>query len=159
MAEALKSDSSILQSAEKNFLAGLPVQKDIVVDGVKILLVHGSPRKNNEDILPDTPLTTVEEMLINVEADVVLCGHTHIPCGFQTSKKQTVVNAGSIGRPFTPNPKSCYLTITIENGKYVFEHHFVDYDKNTASEKLKRRDFWGADNLAQMLLNPRVRHF
>ena len=159
MAEALKSDSSILQTAEKNFLAGLPIQKNIEIEGVKILLVHGSPRKNNEDILPNLPLEKVEEMLVNVDADVVLCGHTHIPCGFQTSKKQTVVNAGSIGRPFTPNPKSCYLTVTIENGKYVFEHRFVDYDKRTASEKLSKRDFWGSDNLAKMLLDPKVRHF
>ena len=159
MAEALKSDSKILQAAEKNFIGGLPIQKELVIDGVKFLLVHGSPRKNNEDILPDLPLSKVEEMLVNVDADIILCGHTHIPCGFQTSKKQTVVNVGSIGRPFTPNPKSCYLTITLDNGKYVFEHHFVDYDKQTAYEKLSKRDFWGADNLANMLLDPKVRHF
>ena len=159
MAEALKSDSKILNTAEKNFLARLPIQKNIEINGVKFLLVHGSPRRNNEDILPDIPLEKVEEMLANVDSDVVLCGHTHIPCGFQTSKKQTVVNAGSIGRPFTPDPKSCYLTINVENGKCVFEHHFVKYDKQTASEKLKKRDFWGADNLANMLLDPKVRHF
>ena len=159
MAEALKNDVEILNPLEKNFLKELPIQLEVVEGGVKFLLVHGSPRKNNEDILPDTPIEEVENMLQNVSADVVLCGHTHIPCGFQTSTRQTVVNAGSIGRPFTPEPKSCYLIITVENGQCMFEHQFVEYDKQRASEKLKKRTFIGADKLANMLLDPKQRHF
>ena len=159
MAEALKNDVTLLNDSEKQFLKKLPAQKEITVDGVKFLLVHGSPRKNNEDILPDTPLEEVEKMLEGTDAEVVLCGHTHLPCGFQTSNKQTVVNAGSIGRPFTPEPKSCYLTIIVKDGKCVFEHHFVEYNKELASEKMNKREFNGADKLAGMLLDPKERHF
>jgi len=159
MAGALKDDAKQLNSEEKLFLKNLPVQKEITVDGVTFLLVHGSPRKNNEDILSTTPLKEVEEMLENVDAQVVLCGHTHIPCGFQTSKKQTVINVGSVGRPFTPEAKSCYLTIIVNDGKCVFEHHFVKYDNDKAAEKLKLRNFWGADQLAETLINPQKRHF
>lgn len=159
MAEALKDDVKILNIIQKDFLKNLPIQLQIEEEGVKILLVHGSPRKNNEDILPDTPLNEVEEMLKNVEADVVLCGHTHIPCGFQLPNKKTVVNVGSIGRPFTQDPKSCYLKLTVENGKCLFEHRFVEYDTKTASDVLKKRTFRGADKLADMLLNPTIRHF
>ncbi len=159
MAEALKDDAKTLNIIQKDFLKNLPIQQQVEEDGVKFLLVHGSPRKNNEDILPETPLAEVEKMLENVEANVVLCGHTHLPCGFQTSKKQTVVNVGSIGRPFTTEPKSCYLKITVENGQCLFEHRFVNYDKETASNVLRQRTFKGADKLADMLLNPTVRHF
>lgn len=163
MAEALKNDAELINSVQKKFLKELPIQKEVEIECVKFLLVHGSPRKNNEDILPDTPMKEVEKMLENVDANVVLCGHTHIPCGFQTSTGKTVVNAGSIGRTFfvEPNsePKACYLTITVENGKCVFEHHFVNYDKESAAEKLTKREFKGAAKLAGMLLNPEVRHF
>lgn len=159
MAEALKDDAQNLNPIQKDFLKNLPIQIEVEEGGVRFLLVHGSPRRNNEDILPDTPLKEVENMLENVTANVVLCGHTHLPCGFQTSKKQTVVNVGSVGRPFTENPKSCYLKITVENGKCVFEHKFVDYDRTTASNKLSKRKFFGANKLADMLLNPTVRHF
>lgn len=163
MAEALKNDAELINPVQKKFLKGLPIQKEVEIEGVKFLLVHGSPRKNNEDILPDTPMEEVEKMLENVGADVVLCGHTHIPCGFQTSKRKTVVNAGSIGRTFfvepQSEPKSCYLIITVSNGKCVFEHRFVKYDKERAAEKLVSREFEGADKLAGMLLNPAVRHF
>ena len=87
------------------------------------------------------------------------CEGSNEPCGFQTSKKQTVVNVGSVGRPFTENQKSCYLKLTISNGKCLFEHRFVDYNKELSSEKLRKRDFTGSDKLADMLLNPKVRHF
>lgn len=159
MAEALKDDEKVLGKQQKKFLSNLPVQKDVTFEGVSFLLVHGSPRKNNEDILPATPIEEVEKMIENVDAQVILCGHTHIPCGFQTKSKKTVINAGSIGRPFTPEPKSCYLVITVKDGKCIFEHQFVEYDNKKASEKLKKRNIWGADRLAETLLNPQKRHF
>jgi predicted phosphodiesterase len=101
----------------------------------------------------------VEHMLEGVNADVILCGHTHIPCGFQTSTKQTVINVGSVGRPFTPEPKSCYLVITVADGKCVFEHKFVKYNIDRAVLKLRGRNFAGANKLANTLLDPQVRHF
>ena len=159
MAEALKKNVLELNDEEKQFLKHLPVHKELELDGVKFLLVHGSPRRNNEDILPDMPIEKVEEMINGVDADVILCGHTHLPCGYQTSNKKTVVNVGSIGRPFTPEPKSCYLTIVTNNRKCAFEHHFVEYDKQTASEKLLKQGFIGAEKLAKTLLNPTERHF
>ena len=159
MAEALKEDASILNEEEKDFLKDLPIQLQVEEGGVTFLLVHGSPRKNNEDILPDTPLSEVEKMIENVDASVILCGHTHIPTGFQTSTKKTVVNVGSVGRPFTSEPKSCYLTIEINNGECLYEHRFVKYNKEFAAQKLSKRNFEGADKLAGMLLNPSERHF
>ena len=159
MAEALKNDVQLLNQIQKDFLKKLPMQLELDIEGIKILLVHGSPRRNNEDISPNLSLVEVEKIIENVTADVILCGHTHIPCGYQTSKKQTIVNVGSVGRPFTPEPKACYLKLTITKGNCLFEHKFVDYDKESASEKLKQRDFEGSDKLAEMLLSPTIRHF
>jgi len=98
-------------------------------------------------------------MVREIDAQVILCGHTHIPCGFQTSSKKTVVNVGSVGRPFTQEPKSCYLKITINNGKCVFEHKFVEYNIDRAVMKLRGRNFAGANKLANTLIDPQVRHF
>ncbi|MBR1776803.1 metallophosphoesterase family protein [bacterium] len=158
MVEALRNDVKILSNSEKAFLKNLPVQLEIEEEGVKFLLVHGSPRRNNEDILPNTPMEEVQAMLKNVDADVILCGHTHIPCGFQTPDKKTVVNAGSVGRPFTPDAKSCYLIVDAWKGRCVFEHRFIEYDKERAADKIRRRDFKGAYELAGMLIDPKTRH-
>lgn len=159
MAEALKDDVKILSASEKRFLKELPMQLEVFESGVTFLLVHGSPRKNNEDILPETSFQELEKMLEHVDADVVLCGHTHIPCGFQTGNKKTVVNVGSVGRPFTPEPKSCYLLVTIEDGKTVYEHRLIEYDNEKAAETLRKRNFLGKERLAATLLDPKERHF
>lgn len=159
MAEALKNDFWLINPIQRNFLKNLPLQKEITIDGIKILLVHGSPRRNNEDISPDLTIAQVEEIITGTDADVILCGHTHTPCGFQTSKKQTVVNVGSVGRPFTEEPDACYLKLTINNGKCLFEHKFVKYNKETASLKLRKRTFTGSNKLANTLLDPKLRHF
>ncbi len=159
MANALKEDAHILNEEQKEFLKNLPAQKLIEIEGVKILLVHGSPRRNNEDILPDTPPKEVEEMVSETDANIILCGHTHIPCGFQTTTRKTVINVGSVGRPFTEQPKSCYLILNIENGKFTIEHKFVRYDNLKSSEVLAKRSFEGADKLAKVLITPTERHF
>ena len=125
---------------------------------MKILLVHGSPRRNNEDILPNMPLKEVEDMLVGTDADLIFCGHTHVPAGYQTNSKQTVVNVGSVGRPMTSDPKSCYVIADIQNGGFSLEHRFVDYDKETASAIILARKFIGAEKLSMMLLHPEKRH-
>ena len=159
MAEALKDDFFLINAGQREFLNNLPSQLEVREEGVSILLVHGSPRRNNEDILPDTPMSEVENMVSGVSADVILCGHTHIPCGFQTSKRKTIVNAGSVGRPFTPDPKSCYLIMTVNKGSYVFEHKFVKYNNERAALKLRGRSFSGVNILAASLIDPKLRHF
>ena len=152
MANALREDVKILNDNQKAY-------KLLTEEGVKILLVHGSPRRNNEDILPDTPPQEVEEMVKDSEATIILCGHTHIPCGFQTLSKKTVINVGSVGRPFTENPKSCYLILDINDGKFVIEHKFVRYDNRKAADILAKRTFEGAEKLSEVLINPKERHF
>lgn len=158
MAKALENDVKIIPDNLKEFLRNLPKQERLEIEGVKILLVHGSPRKNDENISPDLPLEKIEEMLEGVDADLIFCGHTHIPCGYQTSSGQTVVNDGSVGRPFTPNPQACYAVVTFDKGGFEIKHKFVDYDKQTASEILSKRDFEGADKLAKILVKPESRH-
>lgn len=159
MAEALKNDFEIINEEQRNFLKNLPAELETTEDGIKILLVHGSPRKNNENIFPNMKTDEIEELIEGVTADIILCGHTHIPCGYQTSNKKTVINDGSVGRPFTENPDACYLIMTIQNGKCLFEHKFIKYNNELASQKMLNRNFEGKEKLAQTLLNPVERHF
>lgn len=158
MARALEADIATLSEEQKNFLLNLPTQKEIEICGIKILLVHGSPRKNNENIYNDLKVEEVEEMISNTNANIIFCGHTHVPCGYQTNTKQTVVNVGSVGRPFSEEPKSCYAIIEIKNNEFTIKHNFVSYDVNTASKLLKQRGFDGAEKLAAMLIHATSRY-
>lgn len=158
MGSALENDAKIISDELKEFLKNLPPQKDLEIDGVKVLLVHGSPRKNDENISPDLPIEKIEEIIAGTDADVIFCGHTHIPCGYQTKNKQTVVNDGSVGRPFTPNPQACYVVADFNQGSFEIMHKFISYDKEKASEILSKRDFVGAEKLAKILIKPEFRH-
>ncbi len=158
MANALADDVKILEEDKKQYLGSLPPQYETEIDGVKILLVHGSPRKNNENIFPNMPVNEIEEMIKGVDADLIFCGHTHQPCGYQTSTKQTVVNAGSVGRPMTEVPDACYVIADFNNGGFSINHKFVDYDRKMAAEIVKARGYDGADKIAGLLINPTERH-
>lgn len=160
MGAAYLSDSQLLNSAEKKFLAELPELKRLELYGIKILLVHGSPRKNDENIYPDMPIAEVEEMIKGTDADVIFCGHTHMPCGYQTTTNQTVINVGSVGRPFAQTPEACFAIMEINEETYSFEiqHEFVSYDVEAASAKIRTRNFEGADKLAQMLIHATSRY-
>lgn len=160
MASAYYSDSQILTKEEKEFLASLPERKELNLFGIKILLVHGSPRKNDENIYPNLKIEEIEEIIKGETADVIFCGHTHIPCGYQTNTEKTVINVGSIGRPFSEEPLSCYAIMDIDEktSSFQIKHKFVKYDVEKAAEKIRKRGFEGSDKLAKMLLHATSRY-
>ena len=161
MAHALECDVTVVSEEQKQFLRNLPKQKEITIGNLKILLVHGSPRKNNENIFANLKIEEVEEMIAGTDANIIFCGHTHVPCGYQTTTKQTVVNVGSVGRPFSEEPKACYAVLEItneKNGEFTIKHNLVDYDFKKAAAILQNRGFEGADKLAQMLIHATSRY-
>ena len=158
MANALSDDVSIIDDSHRAFLSELPPILSLEVEGCNVLLTHGSPRANNEDILPEMPLEIVEEIISGTTEKLILCGHTHVPCGYQTNTNQTVVNVGSVGRPMTPEPKACYAIIDFSDGSFEVRHRFVTYDNVLAAQIMSQRGFVGADRLADLLLNPIERH-
>ena len=63
----------------KAFLRTLPAEVRIVADGKRILLVHGSPRKMNEYLFEDRPISSFQRLAAASDADVIVFGHTHKP--------------------------------------------------------------------------------
>lgn len=158
MANALLDDVDIIEQDKKDFLNSLPERKELMIEGVGVLMVHGSPRRINEDILPNMPISEVQEMIEGETADLILCGHTHIPCGYQTLTKQTVINVGSVGRPLTGVPKANYTIIDFDSGSFTVEHREVEYDYTLAAEIVRARGFEGAEELSDLLVMPLIRH-
>ena len=158
MANAIADDVLALDDSHRAYLEGLPPQLSLDVEGCSVLLVHGSPRANNEDILPNMPIEIVEEIIEGTTEKLILCGHTHVPCAYQTNTGQTVVNVGSVGRPMTGVPKACYAVIEFDSGTFTVTHKEVDYDYETAAELMRARAFDGCDQISDQLLMPIVRH-
>lgn len=142
MAGALKLDVVEIKEKNKELLKNLPENKVVDIDGIKILMAHGSPRRQDENIFTDTPLNEVEEMVKNSPCDLIFVGHTHIPCGFSLESGKTVVNVGSVGRSMTEDKMPIYLLMTVNSdGLFSFEHKKVKYDNKKVAEIIKNRNF------------------
>ena len=154
MGYSLEEDVKITKQEYINFVKELPENKYEEINGLKIQLVHGSPRSQNENIYPELTDKTVCEMTNNSNADLILCGHTHIPCGYSLSNGKTVINVGSIGRSMTKDKMPVYLQLTIDkNGKFFIEHKIVEYDNIKVSKHILSRGFKHCEDLAGMFLS------
>ena len=153
MGFSLEQDVKITDKKYLDFVRDLPEKLDVVVNGLKIQLVHGSPRNQSENIYPDLMIDTVEKMVENSNADLILCGHTHIPCGYSLSSNKTIINVGSVGRSMTEDKKAVYLQLTIDkNAKFVSEHRIIEYDNKKVSNYILSRGFKHCEDLAQMYI-------
>jgi predicted phosphodiesterase len=77
-----------------------PEHVELAIDGLgRVLFCHGSPRSDEEMLLRTASDERLIEILAGVEADVVVCGHTHMQFDRNVGTKR-VVNAGSVGLPY-----------------------------------------------------------
>ncbi|WP_225158203.1 MULTISPECIES: metallophosphoesterase family protein [unclassified Bradyrhizobium] len=64
-----------------------------------MLLYHGSPRSNVEDILATTPSEQLDTLFEERQAPVMAGGHTHLQM-LRQHRGSLVLNVGSVGMPF-----------------------------------------------------------
>jgi putative phosphoesterase len=94
----------------KAFLRTLVKEIRFEVDGKRLLLVHGSPRKINEYLFEDRPVSSFQRLAASSDADIIVFGHTHRP---YTKLVDGVlfVNAGSVGKPKDGDWRACYALL------------------------------------------------
>jgi predicted phosphodiesterase len=124
----------------KFFLRQLTDQIPLQLAGLRIRLVHGSPRKINEYLYEDRPDATMERLLDMAEADVLVCGHTHIPYHRILPSGRHVVNAGSVGKPKDGNPQACYVVLEANNRDLTVTFNRVPYDIERAAQAIEASD-------------------
>lgn len=98
---------------------------------LNIHLVHGSPRSINEYLLEDLEESYVKELLDEVSADILFCGHTHKPYhrAIATSGKyKHIVNIGSIGKPKDGDPRGCYVILTLKESSSLVDIQSIAVD-------------------------------
>jgi putative phosphoesterase len=94
----------------KAFLRTLVKEIRFEADGKRLLLVHGSPRKINEYLFEDRPISSFQRLAASSDADIIVFGHTHRP---YTKLVEGVlfVNAGSVGKPKDGDWRACYALL------------------------------------------------
>jgi diadenosine tetraphosphatase ApaH/serine/threonine PP2A family protein phosphatase len=112
-------------------LAALP--ETFTVDGV--LYCHGSPRSDVQSFLP-SPAEDEAELLLGVEAERVVFGHTHLAFQRRAGGGIELLNPGSVGMPFDGDPRAAYALLA---GGGDIEHRRVEYDHERSAEAIRER--------------------
>jgi predicted phosphodiesterase len=121
----------------KAYLRDLPARIPLQLGDLRVMLLHGSPRRVNEYLFVDRPDSSLERLLDMVEADVMLCGHTHLPYHRVLPSGRHVVNAGSVGKPKDGDPRACYVVLEAAGRDLTVEWMRVAYDIETAAQAIE----------------------
>ena len=111
------------------FLTGLPESVTLDVDGIgRVLFVHATPRNDVDIFTERTPEENLAPCFSGIEADLVVCGHTHVQFE-RTVGGLRVVNAGSVGMAYEDAPGAYWLLLGpgLEIRRSAFEPGESDY--------------------------------
>lgn len=127
------------QTSEPNkaWLRTLAPQIRFQADGKRYLLVHGSPRRMNEYLYEEKPDETFARIAAGAHADVIVCGHTHMPYDKRVGTAR-FVNVGSAGKPKDGDPRACWALL--DTNAATVEFHRVAYDVEAAARAIEASD-------------------
>jgi putative phosphoesterase len=105
------------------FLHELPERLEMDVEGVgHVLFCHATPQNDTDIFLEGTPEERVAPLFAGVEADLVVCGHTHMQFSREIAGVR-VVNAGSVGMAYDDEPGAYWLALGpgVEHRRTVYD--------------------------------------
>ncbi len=89
-----------------NKIMKLKEKEEVIIEGKRILCVHGSDQKINDAVGIMTPQKDIYELINRLEQDILLCAHTHSPY-VVSFKGKLIMNVGSVGLP-NDEPRTAY---------------------------------------------------
>lgn len=127
-------------AVHKAYLRNLPASIPVQVGDLRVLLVHGSPRRVNEYLYETRPDDSFERILDGVEAHVLVCGHTHLPYHKVLPSGRHVINAGSVGKPKDGDPRAGFVVLRADGREPSVEFVRVPYDIEAAATAIEATD-------------------
>jgi len=125
-----------LSKISVKFLKTLPETRMLEIEGIKILLTHGSPASINEHLGVDTPEERMAALAEMTDADIILCGHSHL--AFKRKVKNTLfINPGSVGRLDDGDPRASYAVLEIQDKEVSVNFYRVPYDIMSAVNAMR----------------------
>jgi len=134
-AEAAIWTSRQLSPDNMKYLSTFPTQLSFKVGKSRVHVVHGSPRDPlNEYIFPEISNQELSQLVVGLEEDILVLGHTHHPMKRMILGK-LVMNPGGVGQPRDRNPKASYAVLTVD-GDVDVEIRRVEYDVESTAKKI-----------------------
>jgi len=123
-------------------MASWPATVDVEIPPLgKVLFCHGTPRSDTEVFTRLTSEERLRSIFEDVDADLVVCGHTHMHFDRKVGAVR-VVNAGSVGMPFgTPGAYWLLLAPDVEPRR-------TSYDRDLAAARIRDTSYPQAEEFA-----------
>lgn len=153
--ESLEWTKKEVTKENKEFLKSLKENIKLEIEGKKLLLVHGSPRKINQYLFFNHPERSLKRMFEQFDMDIMVTGHTHLPYIKMIGDK-LLINDGSVGKQkayskgqkeFTREAK--YLILNIEKGNVGAELRSIRYDFEEIADEINKSDL--PDQFAELI--------
>ncbi|MGN6292992.1 MAG: metallophosphoesterase family protein [Chitinophagaceae bacterium] len=147
--------NQIIGEEERHYLRCLPahlkVEFQLNNDKLNLLLVHGSPRRNNEYLFEDREEKSLLRIMQGVDADIMCFGHTHKPyhrilssVSGETQRHFHAINTGSVGKPKDGDSRGGYAILCIDHNSSVLKRDSIkvefirfDYDIEKAARAIE----------------------
>jgi len=119
--------NNYLTSKDIDFLLSKPDKQQVEIEGVNILCVHGSPNSNNEPLGIMSSIESIEKLTNDVDADVILCGHSHLPY-YASYNGKKIINVGAVSLSMDGEPVASYGVLDILQNITSYTNYKVPYD-------------------------------
>lgn len=134
-----------LSTKQKNWLKSLPHKKEYRLEGLSILICHGSPWDINQYLYENTLEQHSQKFKdLEYEYDMVIIGHSH----YQFGRKMgclTIVNPGSVGQPRSGKvcdklqmARAQWAVLNLPNKNVEFKT--TRYESSMLFEEVRRND-------------------
>jgi putative phosphoesterase len=129
--------------SQRDFLASF--EDTVLVDGVdgigRVLFCHATPRNDVDVMTKETAPDRMRAHLSGVDANMVVCGHTHMQFDRMVDHIR-VVNAGSVGMTYgEPGAYWAMLGPGLQLRR-------TDYDRDAAAQRIRAKDWPNASEFA-----------
>lgn len=115
-----------LTADELHWLSNLPVEKDIVVNDLRIKLCHGAPSDKDLYLYPDSSVELLKGNCVK-GVDFICIGHSHYPFMYNY-EKCSLINVGSVGQNKTYGGLASWGILDTQNRVYIPKQ--TPYDKS-----------------------------
>jgi putative phosphoesterase len=147
---ALRWAHDHLSKKSRKYLRFLSREERVTVKGHRILLTHGCPDRSKKPVDADTAEKELRKLAQEAEADIVLCGHSHLPLARQADDVW-FVNPGSAGMGSGGDPRVSYCVLEISAEELEVQPFRIDYDVDRLVAALRKEKL--PDSIARMFLD------
>jgi putative phosphoesterase len=132
-----------LNAASLKFIASMPRTVQASVEGINVLITHGSPKDTSDCLTARTPVSKLKKIAADIlpgGVDVVVCGHSH-QFFDRTVDGIRFINPGGIGRSFDGDQRASYCVLDITQGEVHVEFVRVPYSMDALTNEMQARAF------------------